>query len=283
MSVGEGAKGLLGSRRGGVGAQTSRLLPDTSAKGLLWGGGARPLPSHAPSRLSTPPELQLRNPWPRPGGAGSDGERAERKGARQGWVRARQVPAGVLALQETWKPKIKVGRVRCPRARAWRPGRAPSRRCLGSDPAGAAEARRGRAQSRSLGLALPAPGSAAVLAFAAPSEAGPRRAPPAQGAAGTQGEGVRLGPQPPAPRRGQCSFLEAASAAPGEGGGGGRPAASARRGWGPRSAGRLAASHREGAGRPKVRSGLSARPVRASGKEDENGTSQVVCVLGGGG
>lgn len=33
-------------------------------------------------------------------------------------------------------------------------------------------------------------------------------------------------------------------------------------------------------GRPKVRSGLSARPVRASGKEDENGRSQVVCVWG---
>lgn len=47
-------------------------LPNTYVSRLRGGGVSRPLPTHTPLRLSTPPELQLRNPGPRAGRMGRD-------------------------------------------------------------------------------------------------------------------------------------------------------------------------------------------------------------------
>lgn len=73
-----------------------------------------PSPPHTPLRLSPRRELRLRNLRLRPGGKETRWERTEGKGAVAGWVRARPAPARVPAFQETWKPKIKVRRDRCP-------------------------------------------------------------------------------------------------------------------------------------------------------------------------
>lgn len=96
-----------------------------------------PSPPHTPLRLSPRRELRLRNLRLRPGGKETRWERAEGKGAVAGWVRARPAPARVPAFQETWKPKIKVRRDRCPEPGAWVPGWALSLGRQGGDPAGA--------------------------------------------------------------------------------------------------------------------------------------------------
>lgn len=181
------------------------------------------------------------------------------------WVRARPVPAWVPVLRETWKPQIKVRRVRYPAGHSLMPGWALSLGCLGSDPAGAAAARRrDPARSRSLGRALPAASLLGDSQLGRPVRKQARGTLcPVQGAARTRAPGRARSPQPYGRGRGPCSFLEAAPRG-------------FRRALGPRRAGGLCppglgtkecpvpglgASRREGSGRPKVRSALSARPA----------------------
>lgn len=157
-----------------------------------------PSPPHTPLRLSPRRELRLRNLRLRPGGKETRWERAEGKGAVAGWVRARPAPARVPAFQETWKPKIKVRRDRCPEPGAWVPGWALSLGRQGGDPAGADAAPRRNPGSE------PQPRTSDFSGLPPPPEAKHRPALPCPG---------RLAePEPPAPREaaGPCPFLEAA-------------------------------------------------------------------------
>lgn len=199
------------------------------------------------------------------------------KGCRRGWVRARPVPARVPAFQETWKPKIKVRRDRCPEPGAWVPGWALSPGYLGGDPAGANAARRRNPGSE------PQPRTSDFQLCRPLLRQSTGRLCPAPGAR------PRQSPRLPARRRGRAPSSRLLGAALSERSGRGGRAASARC-WGPRSAGRLASLLRaeRAQGRPKVRSGLSARPVRPSGKENEKETAKAfvrvcvsVCVWGG--
>lgn len=56
-------------------------LPNTYAERFLWGGSARPVPTHASSCLSTPSELPLRNLRPRPRGEERTGDFRGGRGA----------------------------------------------------------------------------------------------------------------------------------------------------------------------------------------------------------
>lgn len=120
------------------------------------------------------------------------------KGCRRGWVRARPVPARVPAFQETWKPKIKVRRDRCPEPGAWVPGWALSPGYLGGDPAGANAARRRNPGSE------PQPRTSDFQLCRPLLRQSTGRLCPAPGA------WPRQSPRPPARRRGPCPFLEAA-------------------------------------------------------------------------
>lgn len=202
---------------------------------------------------------------------------------KEGWVRTCPVPSWLPALQETWKLEDKSGKGTAPSGPGLGclTGRSPG--CLVSDPAGAAEAQQRYPGSEPQPLTS-LPGRLASRRFSAPPpppEAGPRRALPCLGGLGASGEraaGQAQSPSLPGRGRGPCSFLEAA---PSERVGRG-PVASVHREWGPRSTQCLASLLRAGRaqGRPKVQSGLSARPVGTSGKESKNGKSRGVCARG---
>lgn len=177
-------------------------------------------PTHTPSHLSTRRELRLRNPRPRPGGWDARGGARRERGPEDGRLGAPAAPSCVPAVRETWKPKIKVKRGGCPAPGVWASGWALSLGCLGSDPAGAAAARR-----RDLG-SEPQPPTSDSSAPRLPPKAGPWCALPGSGGREDRARGCLTEPEP--------------SDSPGGGGGAASvpPGCSERARW-PRRAGGL--------------------------------------------
>lgn len=159
------------------------------------------------------------------------------------------------------------------------PGWALSLGGLGSDPAGAAEARRRDPRSETQ-----PPTSDFQLRRPLPRQA-PDALCPTQGAAETGGKGAWIHQSPlllpeavgamPVPPGGTERLQASAAAAEGR-----RPLLAED---GDQPAPGLAASRREGTGRPKVRSGLSARPVCPSGEEATREQPGRLCAFGDGG